>query len=117
MNYLEGGKELEPGDNILESKGDLKLFFRLWRVFQTFLSVMCAIAGKTSSLMSASKKENPDLIIAATRKTHPGARRFELKAIRAGGGHPQELPQWFHSDKSEPSSCWETEQILGYKEK
>ncbi|MCO5382675.1 MAG: hypothetical protein NHB15_11760 [Methanosarcina barkeri] len=32
------------------------------------------------------KKENPNIIIATSRKTHPGARRFELKAIRAGGG-------------------------------
>ncbi|MGV8078402.1 MAG: nicotinate-nucleotide pyrophosphorylase [Methanosarcina sp.] len=86
MDYLEDGKKFKPGDKILEAEGDLKLLFRLWRVSQTFLSLMCAIAGKTASLMSAGKKENPNIIIAATRKTHPGARRFELKAVRAGGG-------------------------------
>ena len=65
----------------------MRLLFRFWRVSQTFLSLMCAIAGKTASFVSAGRKENPDLIIAATRKTHPGARRFELKAVRAGGGY------------------------------
>ena len=87
LNYLEDGEKFEPGDKIIEAEGDLKLLFRFWRVSQTFLSLMCAIADKTASLVSAGKEKNPDLIIAATRKTHPGARRFELKAIRAGGGH------------------------------
>jgi len=86
LNYLEDGRKFEPGDKILEAEGDLKLLFKLWRVSQTFLSLMCAIAGKTASLVNAGKKENPDLIIATSRKTHPGARRFELKAVRAGGG-------------------------------
>lgn len=86
LNFLEDGRKFKPGDKILEVEGDLKLLFRFWRVSQTFLSIMCAIAGKTASLVCAGKKENPELIIAATRKTHPGARRFELKAVRAGGG-------------------------------
>jgi nicotinate-nucleotide pyrophosphorylase (carboxylating) len=87
LNYLEDGRKFGPEDIILEAEGDLKLLFRFWRVSQTFLSIMCAIASKTDSLVNAGKKENPDLIIAATRKTHPGTRMFELKAVRAGGGH------------------------------
>jgi nicotinate-nucleotide pyrophosphorylase (carboxylating) len=87
LNYLEDGSKFEPKDVILEAEGSLKLLFKLWRVSQTFLSQMCAIASKTYSFVNAGKKENPDLIIAATRKTHPGARIFELKAVRAGGGH------------------------------
>lgn len=87
LNYLEDGKMFKSGDKILEAEGNLKLLFKFWRVSQTFLSLMCAIAGETASIVNAGRKENPDLIIAATRKTHPGARRFELKAIRAGGGH------------------------------
>jgi len=86
LNYLEDGKKFESGDKILEAEGDLKLIFRFWRVSQTFLSLMCAIARQTASFVSTGKKENPDIIIAATRKTHPGARHFELKAVRAGGG-------------------------------
>jgi nicotinate-nucleotide pyrophosphorylase (carboxylating) len=86
LDYLKDGDKFESGENILEAEGDLKLLFRFWRVSQTFLSLMCAIAGKTASLVIAGKKENPDIIIAATRKTHPGARFFELKAVRAGGG-------------------------------
>ena len=86
LNFLEDGRKFSPGDKILEAEGDLKLLFRLWRVSQTFLSLMCAIAGKTASIVNTGRKENPDLIIATTRKTHPGVRRFELKAVKAGGG-------------------------------
>jgi len=85
-NYLKDGETFKPGDAIIEAEGDIKLLFRFWRVSQTFLTLMCAIATKTASMVSAGRKENPDLIIATSRKTHPGSRVFELKAVRAGGG-------------------------------
>lgn len=86
LNCLRDGQTFKPGDAIFEAEGDLKLLFKLWRVSQTFLSLMCAIATKTDSMVSAGQKANPDLIIATSRKTHPGSRMFELKAVRAGGG-------------------------------
>jgi nicotinate-nucleotide pyrophosphorylase (carboxylating) len=85
-NYFRDGETFKPGDTIFEVEGDLKLLFRLWRVSQTFLTLMCAIATKTASMVSAGRKANPDLIIATSRKTHPGSRIFEMKAVRAGGG-------------------------------
>ncbi len=85
-NYLKDGMTFKPGDAIFEAEGDLKLLFRFWRVSQTFLTLMCAIATKTASMVSSGRKANPDLIIATSRKTHPGSRIFELKAVRAGGG-------------------------------
>ncbi|WP_440946131.1 nicotinate-nucleotide pyrophosphorylase [Methanosarcina sp. T3] len=86
LNYLGDGMTFKPGDSIFEAEGDLKLLFRFWRVSQTFLTLMCAIATKTASMVSAGRKANPDLVIATSRKTHPGSRIFELKAVRAGGG-------------------------------
>lgn len=86
LKSLEDGEMFKPQDSVFEAEGDLKLLFRLWRGSQTFLSIMCAIATKTASFVGAGKSVNPDIIIAASRKTHPGARRFEMKAIRAGGG-------------------------------
>lgn len=86
LNYLRDGETFNPGDAIFEAEGNLKLLFRFWRVSQTFLTLMCAIATKTASFVNAGRKANPDLIIATSRKTHPGSRIFELKAVRAGGG-------------------------------
>lgn len=87
LKYLRDGEKFEPQDSIFEAKGDLKTLFKLWRVSQTFLTIMCAIAGKTSAFVSAARKANPDIIIATSRKTHPGSRIFELKAVQAGGGN------------------------------
>lgn len=86
LNHLRDGETFKPGDTIFEAEGDLKLLFKLWRVSQTFLSIMCAVSTKTASFVGAGRKANPDLIIATSRKTHPGSRVFELKAVRAGGG-------------------------------
>jgi len=86
LKYLKDGMTFKSGDTIFEAEGDLKTLFKLWRVSQTFLSLMCAIASKTAFMVSAGREANPDLIIATSRKTHPGSRIFELKAVRAGGG-------------------------------
>ena len=63
LNYLEDGNEFKSGDTILEAEGNLKLLFKFWRVSQTFLSLMCAIAGKTASLVSAGKKRTLTLLL------------------------------------------------------
>ncbi|RXA18239.1 nicotinate-nucleotide pyrophosphorylase [Methanosarcina sp. MSH10X1] len=84
--YLKDGDNFKAGDTVFEAEGDLKLLFKFWRVSQTFLSLMCAIATKTASFVDAGRKANPDFILATSRKTHPGTRTFELKAVRAGGG-------------------------------
>jgi len=93
-NYLRDGEAFKPGDTILEAEGDLKLLFKFWRVSQTFLSIMCAIATKTASFMSAGRKANPDLYYCNKRKPHPGSRIFELKS-RPGRRrrYPQKFPQ------------------------
>jgi len=86
VEFLPSGSSFKAGDIILTAEGDLRILFRVWRVSQTFLSVTCAIATETKRLVELAKKANPDVIVATTRKTHPGMRYFEIKAVRAGGG-------------------------------
>ena len=86
LNFLEDGRKFKPGDKILEAEGDLKLLVQVMESLSDFSFAYVRHCWKNSLLVNAGKKENPNIIIAATRKTHPGARRFELKAIRAGGG-------------------------------
>lgn len=83
----DNGAEFNPNDVIFEAQGDLTMLFRLWRVSQTFLSLVCAIASNTRIAVELAHKVNPDVEIATSRKTHPGFRRYELKAVKAGGGH------------------------------
>lgn len=86
VESLPSGGEFEPGSTVLRAKGDLRTLFRVWRVSQTFLSITCAIATETKRLVELARKANPNVIVATTRKTHPGMRYFEIKAVRAGGG-------------------------------
>ncbi len=87
VRSIKNGSNFEAGDVIISAKGDLRKLFRFWRVSQTFLSITCAIATKTRELVEKARKVNPDIVIATTRKTHPGMRVFEIKAVLAGGGN------------------------------
>lgn len=84
--FIPSGRTFDAGSAILSARGDLRTLFRVWRVSQTFLSLTCAIATETRKLVNLARKVNPNVIIATTRKTHPGMRYFELKAVKAGGG-------------------------------
>lgn len=84
--YVREGGEFNPHDVVFEAKGDLRQLFKLWRISQTFLSMVCAIAATTRLYVETARKVNKNVIIATSRKTHPGMRRFELQAVRAGGG-------------------------------
>jgi len=86
VESLPSGSEFKPSSTILCAKGDLRTLFKVWRVSQTFLSITCAIATETRKLVELARKANPNVIVATTRKPHPGMRYFELKAVRIGGG-------------------------------
>ncbi len=87
VRFVESGKDFKAGEVVFEATGDAKSLFKLWRISQTFLSITCAIATATSKLVRLARSVNPNVIVATTRKTHPGLRKFELKAVIAGGGH------------------------------
>lgn len=83
---FKNGEEFNPNDVIFDAEGDIPTLFLLWRFSQTFLSMVCAIASKTRYTVEVARKVNPDVMVATTRKTHPGFRRYELKAVKTGGG-------------------------------
>ena len=49
---------------------------------------MSGIATETKKLTDKCRKINPGVNIAATRKTTPGFRKYEKKAVEIGGGDP-----------------------------
>ncbi len=86
VEFLPSGIQFGPGDAIIVARGILRTLFKVWRVSQTLLSITSGIATATEKLVRIARRVNPNVIIATTRKTHPGMRYFELKAVRAGGG-------------------------------
>ncbi|WP_094227141.1 nicotinate-nucleotide pyrophosphorylase [Methanolobus psychrotolerans] len=86
VSMVKNGAEFNPNDVIFEAQGDLPELFKLWRISQTFLSLVCSIASSTRFAVELAKKSNPDIMVATSRKTHPGFRKYELKAVKIGGG-------------------------------
>lgn len=68
--------------------GDAHCILRAERVALNIMSRMSGIATMTRSLIERCRKVNPDVSIAATRKTTPGFRYFEKRAVIVGGGDP-----------------------------
>lgn len=84
--YKPPGQKVSPGGVIIEAAGDLKTLFKLWRICQTYLTVMSAIATQTGKIVTAAKAVNPNVeIVVATRKSHLGMRIDEMEAVLDGG--------------------------------
>jgi nicotinate-nucleotide pyrophosphorylase (carboxylating)/molybdenum transport protein len=76
----------KPGDTIFKADGNVKELFKLWRISQTYLSLMCAVATSTNEIVSLAREINQDIdIVVATRKAHLGMRADEMDAIKDGG--------------------------------
>ncbi len=84
--YRLPGEPIKKGEVIIKAAGDLKTLFKLWRICQTYLTVLCAITTETSKLVQAAREANNGVqVVVATRKTHLGMRTDEMDAILAGG--------------------------------
>lgn len=84
--YRLPGERITKGDVIISAAGDIKVLFKLWRICQTYLTVLGAIATSTSKLVTAARQANPAIeIVVATRKAHLGMRADELEAVQDGG--------------------------------
>ena len=80
------GETITKGEAIISASGDLKTLFKLWRICQTYLTVLCAITTETRKLVQAAQAVNRDIqIVVATRKSHLGMRLDEMQAILDGG--------------------------------
>ncbi|MGB5911153.1 MAG: carboxylating nicotinate-nucleotide diphosphorylase [Promethearchaeia archaeon] len=80
------GENIEKGDIILELKGNAKDILIGERVGLNLATHMSAITTTTREYVNLVKVTGKNVKIAATRKTIPGLRIFEKKAVLMGGG-------------------------------
>lgn len=80
------GDEIKKGDVILEISGNARKILSAERVILNILMRMSGIATLVKKLSNLA--EPYGVKIAGTRKTTPGFRLFEKKAIEIGGGWP-----------------------------
>lgn len=76
------GQPLKKGMVVLEARGSARDLMRGERLALNFLGRMSGIATLTARCAALA----PGVRIAATRKTTPGFRKFEKRAVKLGGG-------------------------------
>jgi nicotinate-nucleotide pyrophosphorylase (carboxylating) len=84
----EDGSEVRKGDVVLEVEGPARSILAGERLALNFVMRMSGIATLTHNLVARCRRINPKIRVAATRKTTPGFREFEKKAVLLGGGDP-----------------------------
>lgn len=82
------GERVTKGTTILELNGSARSILKAERLALNIVGRMSGIATETYKLVQRCKKINPKVTIAATRKTTPGFRLYEKKAVIIGGGDP-----------------------------
>lgn len=85
------GDTVKRGDRILSVSGKAKQILLVERTALNILGRMSGIATRTAAMAEIVKKENPACRVAGTRKTCPGFRRFDKKAVMIGGGDPHRM--------------------------
>ena len=84
--FVFEGNWVEPQEPIIGLRGLARTLLGVERVCLNIIQRMSGIATKTYEMVRAAKEMNPKVRVAATRKTTPGFRYFEKRAVEVGGG-------------------------------
>lgn len=82
------GDRVAAGTVVLRVRGPAAAVLTGERLALNLLMRMSGIATLTRDLQDKVRAVNPACRVAATRKTTPGFRRFEKRAVETGGGDP-----------------------------
>jgi len=85
---VEDGDSVEPNEEVIEVNGNATSLLRGERLALNLLGSMSGIATATMRAVRTVEEAGVDASVAATRKTTPGFRDFEKRAVRLGGGDP-----------------------------
>lgn len=83
---VEDGEQIKKNTIVAEVEGPLRSILKGERLALNFIGRMSGISTETKKLVDKCKKINPNIQIAATRKTTPGFRKYEKKAVTLAGG-------------------------------
>ncbi|WP_435175770.1 carboxylating nicotinate-nucleotide diphosphorylase [Halorussus sp. AFM4] len=88
---VDAGDRIEPGDPVLAVEGPAESVLRGERVAVNVAGHASGVATATRRAVEAAREVDDDVAIAATRKTTPGLRGVEKRAVAAGGGDTHRL--------------------------
>ncbi len=85
------GDAVLAGTVVMSVHGPLRSLITGERLALNLLMRMSGIATRTAAMVRLMRADDPDVMIAGTRKTTPGFRRYEKKAVALGGGWPHRM--------------------------
>ena len=85
------GSRVKPGEVVMRVEGPARAVLAAERTALNFLMRMSGIATATAEMVELARAVNPRVRVAATRKTAPGMRYFDKKAVALGGGDTHRL--------------------------
>lgn len=83
---VDEGSMVSHGNEVMRIKGRARDILKAERTALNLLMRMSGIATETKKFVEVVKKISKNIEIAGTRKTAPGLRSFDKKAIKIGGG-------------------------------
>jgi nicotinate-nucleotide pyrophosphorylase (carboxylating) len=88
---VRDGDMVDRGTLVLEIVGDARTMLAVERTIINILMHCSGVATEVRKLVDIVRRVNPRVRVAATRKTLPGLRYFEKKAVAIGGGDTHRL--------------------------
>ncbi|MEN6593312.1 MAG: carboxylating nicotinate-nucleotide diphosphorylase [Methanobacterium sp.] len=85
-NIKADGTHVKPDETIMDMEGEARTILTMERTILNLLMRMSGIATATFQMVKKARERNPDIRVAATRKTTPGLQFWEKEAVRVGGG-------------------------------
>jgi nicotinate-nucleotide pyrophosphorylase (carboxylating) len=90
-HLADDGDTVCQNSSLLSLKGDAKKILLVERTALNIIGRMSGIATQTRKMVDIVSECNPHCRIAATRKTSPGFRTLDKKAVAIGGGDPHRI--------------------------
>ena len=89
--FINDGSKVKKGDIVMHIRGGARSVLKAERTALNLIMRMSGIATLTRSFVNLVEKYYPKVKITGTRKTAPGLRFFDKKAITIGGGYPHRM--------------------------
>ena len=87
----DDGERAVRNEVVMELRGSLRSITVAERTALNIMMRMTGIATMTAKAISVVRENGGTAVVSGTRKTTPGFRRFEKKAIALGGGEPHRM--------------------------
>jgi nicotinate-nucleotide pyrophosphorylase (carboxylating) len=88
---INDGSKVKKGVAVMDIHGKARSILKAERTALNLVMRMSGIASETRKLVSLVTKYQNNIKIACTRKTAPGLRLLDKKAVTIGGGHPHRV--------------------------